>query len=79
MVLLADTSSIHNILTTARAAEAAHAADSKPVNNDDLRYNEGLITVNSKLDALLQQLSTKQSTTTENQERRVTFASNCFQ
>jgi hypothetical protein len=73
MVLLADTSSIHNILTTARAAEAAHAADSKPV-NDDLRYNEGLITVNSKLDALLQQLSTKQSTTTENQERRVTFA-----
>jgi hypothetical protein len=39
MVLLADTSSIHNILTTARAAEAAHAADSKPVNNDDLRYN----------------------------------------
>jgi hypothetical protein len=42
MVLLADTSSIHNILTTSRAAEAAHAADSKPV-NDDLRYNEGLI------------------------------------
>jgi hypothetical protein len=74
MVLLADTSSIHNILTTARAAEAAHAADSKPINNDDLRYNEGLITVNSKLDALLQQLSTKQSTTTENQEMRVTFA-----
>jgi hypothetical protein len=59
MVLLADTSSIHNILTTARAAEAAHAADSKPV-NDDLRYNDGLITVSSKLDALLQQLSTKQ-------------------
>jgi hypothetical protein len=74
MVLLADTSSIHNILTTARAAEAAHAADSKPVNNDDLRYNEGLITVNSKLDALLQQLSTTKSTTTENLERRVTFA-----
>jgi hypothetical protein len=45
MVLLADTSSIHNILTTARAAEAAHAADSKPVNNDDLRYNAELMTV----------------------------------
>jgi hypothetical protein len=74
MVLLADTSSIHNILTTARAAEAAHAADSKPVNNDDLRYNAELITVNNKLDALLQQLSTTKSTTTENLERRVTFA-----
>jgi hypothetical protein len=73
MVLLADTSSIHNILTTARAAEAAHAADSKPV-NDDSRYNEGLLTVNNKLDALLQQLSTTKSTTTENQERRVAFA-----
>jgi hypothetical protein len=74
MVLLADTSSIHNILTAARAAEAAHAADSKPVNNDDLRHNAELLTVNNKLDTLLQQLSTTRSTTTENLERRVTFA-----
>jgi hypothetical protein len=73
MVLLADTSSIHNTLTTARAAEAAHVADSKPVNNDDLRYSAELITVNNKLDTLLQQVSTTRSTTTENLERRVTF------
>jgi hypothetical protein len=73
MVLLADTSSIHNILTTARAAEAAHAADSKPI-NDDSQYNERLLAVNNKLDALLQQLSTTKSTTTESLERRVTFA-----